>query len=123
VRHRLDREDAWLHGARSRPVLADPGAGLRAHRLAVDALCERARRCLRHRIDVATTELTHRQDQVRALSPAATLQRGYAVVTRADGSVLRDPASAGAAEVLTVRVAEGSLEVTPAPGRPAERAP
>jgi exodeoxyribonuclease VII large subunit len=50
--------------------------------------------------------------QVRALSPAATLERGYAVVQRADGAVLRDPAEVSPGDALRVRVARGELHAT-----------
>jgi exodeoxyribonuclease VII large subunit len=48
---------------------------------------------------------------VAALSPAATLERGYAVVQRADGSLVRDPAEVADDERLQVRVAGGRLPV------------
>jgi len=48
---------------------------------------------------------------VRALSPAATLDRGYAVVQRADGAVVRDPAEVEVDQVLGVRVARGRFSV------------
>jgi len=47
--------------------------------------------------------------QVRALSPAATLDRGYAVVQTADGHVVRDPAEVSTGDDLRVRVARGEL--------------
>jgi exodeoxyribonuclease VII large subunit len=48
--------------------------------------------------------------QVEALSPAATLARGYAVVQRVDdGSVLRDAAQVRAGEALRVRLAHGEI--------------
>ena len=46
---------------------------------------------------------------MRALSPAATLERGYAVVQRADGDVVRDPAEVTGGDRLRVRVARGEL--------------
>jgi exodeoxyribonuclease VII large subunit len=106
---RLERETARLAGLTAHPVLADPTARLVAAELAVTAQLDRARRCVRHRIDRATDELTLRQEQVRALSPAATLNRGYAIVTRADGTVVRDPAQVADDETLRLRVAAGVL--------------
>ncbi|WP_019872834.1 exodeoxyribonuclease VII large subunit [Sporichthya polymorpha] len=114
VESRLTREEAVLAGLCSRPVLADPAAGLRRHAQQVDDLRDRARRCLRHLLDRATDDLQHRQERVRALSPAATLERGYAIVQRADGSVLRDPAEATAGEALALRLAGGTLVATAA---------
>ena len=40
----------------------------------------------------AERDLEHARARVAALSPAATLERGYAVVQRADGALVRDPA-------------------------------
>jgi exodeoxyribonuclease VII large subunit len=115
VEVRLSRERALVAGLCSRPVMADPGAGLRRQSQQVDDLRDRARRSLRHRLDRAGDDLRHRQERVRALSPAATLERGYAVVQRADGSVLRDPAAAADGEALTLRLAGGALPATAGP--------
>ncbi len=58
-------------------------------RAEVDALTDRSRRTLGHLLDRADAELAHTLARVVALSPAATLRRGYAVLQRADGSVVR----------------------------------
>jgi exodeoxyribonuclease VII large subunit len=109
VAARLDREHSWLTGLLARPALADPAGGLSARADAVSAMQDRALRCVQHRLDRAADELAHRQDQLRALSPQATLDRGYAIVQRADGSVLRDPSDVVAEEELTLRLAGGPL--------------
>jgi len=55
-------------------------------------------------------ELGHVLARLRALSPAATLERGYAIVQRAaDGTVLRDPSDVEDGEELRVRLARGDL--------------
>ncbi|MGQ0625452.1 MAG: exodeoxyribonuclease VII large subunit [Sporichthyaceae bacterium] len=110
----LDREQAALTGLRSRPVIADPGAGLRRHEEAVTALASRTARALTLLLDRAGEDLAHRRDRVRALSPAATLERGYAVVQRADGAVVREPAALTEGEPLRIRVAGGTLAATAA---------
>jgi exodeoxyribonuclease VII large subunit len=43
------------------------------------------------------------------MSPRATLDRGYAVLQRADGSAVRDPAEVELGERLTGRVAAGRI--------------
>jgi exodeoxyribonuclease VII large subunit len=48
---------------------------------------------------------------VTALSPQATLDRGYAVVQRSDRSIVRDAATVPEGEPLTARVATGTLHV------------
>ena len=104
------REQSRLESLRTRPVLADPVAGLVEPREAeLRQLLERTRRTLVHRLDRATDELAHTRAQVRALSPAATMARGYAVVQHADGQVVRDEAEVAADELLRVRLAVGEL--------------
>ncbi|MBA2702045.1 MAG: exodeoxyribonuclease VII large subunit [Chloroflexi bacterium] len=50
------------------------------------------------------------------LGPPATLERGYAIVRRADdGAIVRDPSEAGAGTALRVRVAGGELPATADP--------
>lgn len=50
--------------------------------------------------------------QLRALSPQATLERGFAVVRSSDGSVVTDPQQLTPAP-LDIRVARGSFTATP----------
>jgi exodeoxyribonuclease VII large subunit len=106
----LDREQQRLDAIRSRPVLANPTTMLDTRADQVKTLRERADRTLRHRLERASTELHHTLARVRALSPAATLERGYAIVQRADdGRVVRDPAHASPGDALRLRLAGGEL--------------
>jgi exodeoxyribonuclease VII large subunit len=112
VRARLDRELSGLEALRSRPVLAAPQRMVDERAAEVGALLDRSRRTLDHRLHRAADELAHTVARVVALSPAATLRRGYAVLRREDGAVVRDPAGVDAGEVLRARVAEGEFTVT-----------
>ena len=114
---RLDRERTGLAALRSRPVLADPENLLRDRAQVVHALTERSHRVLVHRLDRAGDDLRHVRARVGALSPAATLERGYAVVQRSDGAVVRRPTQVEAGEWLRLRLAEGELaaQVSPQP--------
>jgi exodeoxyribonuclease VII large subunit len=82
----LDRETAWLESVRSRPALADPVREIERQAERVDAL-------------------------LLALSPAATLRRGYAIVQHAEDGVVRSAAEVGPGEELTVRFAADQLTV------------
>ena len=106
----VDREAGRLEALRSRPVLADPVTGLVQPRLAeVLSARDRSRRAFGHHLDRAGAELAHARAQVRALSPAATLGRGYAVVQLADGTVVRDPEQVDIGTDVRVRLAAGEL--------------
>jgi exodeoxyribonuclease VII large subunit len=80
---------------------------------------------IRHRIDLGTRQLmqelqkhlqTHRHRyssltlHLRQLSPLAVLERGYAVVHRQDGAIVRQAASVAAGELLRIRLGQGELE-------------
>jgi len=78
----------------------------------VNALIERARRCLSASLDRAGDDVSHTRARLIALSPAATLRRGYAIVQRDDASVVRSAAEVRAGDPLTVRFADDQLAVT-----------
>ena len=60
----------------------------------------------------AEADLARGHGALLALSPAATLARGYAVLRREDGSVVRSPGQVTAGERLEAILAEGTLAVT-----------
>jgi exodeoxyribonuclease VII large subunit len=109
VEHRLERERRSLDDLRSRPALAAPQRELDRRAEAVAALRHRAFQCASHAVDVAARDVAHAAARMRGLSPAATLERGYAVVQKADGAVVRDPAAVADGEALSIRVAAGSF--------------
>ncbi|NKI39896.1 exodeoxyribonuclease VII large subunit [Streptomyces physcomitrii] len=107
----LEREERGLAHALARPVLRDPHRMIDDRAEQVGALADRARRTLGHLLDRASSELTHTRARVVALSPAATLRRGYAVLQTADGTVVREPADAPEGGPLRARVAGGEFGV------------
>jgi exodeoxyribonuclease VII large subunit len=109
VRGQLQAASTWLASARARPVLADPSVLVSRRADEVTALVERSRLVLGHRLDRATDDVAHVRARVRALSPAATLERGYAVVQDGSGAVVRVAADVAAGALLRVRVADGEL--------------
>jgi exodeoxyribonuclease VII large subunit len=109
---RLDTESQRIGALRARPALADPYHLLANRSVEVTQLVERAARCLRHRLDAAGSDLQHTRSRVRALSPAATLARGYAVVQQADGSVVRTAGEVPVGSALRLRLADGILHAT-----------
>ena len=111
VRGLLDREERGLAHALARPVMERPHRMVDEREAEVSALTDRSRRVLRHLLDRADSELSHTRARVVALSPAATLERGYAVLQRPDGTVVRSPEDVTAAEELRARVAEGEFTV------------
>jgi exodeoxyribonuclease VII large subunit len=108
----LAREQAGLDALRSRPALADPRTLLDARSDEVDQLRDRARRTLGHALDRAADDIGHQRARARALSPLATLQRGYAVLQDEAGHVVTSVADVTAGAPVSVRVADGRLHAT-----------
>ncbi|WP_405612894.1 exodeoxyribonuclease VII large subunit [Streptomyces sp. NBC_01508] len=111
VRGLLDREERGLAHALARPVMERPHRMVDERESEIDALVDRSRRVLRHLLDRADSELSHTRARVVSLSPAATLERGYAVLQRPDGAVVRSSAEVSADQELRARVAEGEFTV------------
>jgi exodeoxyribonuclease VII large subunit len=105
----LERERTLLATLRARPAMADPGSLISSRADEVEALRERARRTTVHRLDRAVDEITHHRARARALSPRATLQRGYAVLQGEHGHVLTSVADVAKGAAVSVRVADGRV--------------
>lgn len=115
INHLVGREAERLAAVRSRPAMARP-EGM------VDARAEDVRRLRDRAYAAASTAVTRDRDriahlraQVRALSPQNTLDRGYAVVQKADGSVVRIARDVPEGENLRIRVAVGELHAAALP--------
>ncbi|MFI6346328.1 exodeoxyribonuclease VII large subunit [Streptomyces sp. NPDC050560] len=107
----VEREERGLAHALARPSIQDPYRMVGEREEQVGTLVERARRTVGHLLDRADSELSHTRARVLALSPAATLKRGYAVLQREDGRAVRAAREVAAGEPLHARVAEGDFTV------------
>jgi exodeoxyribonuclease VII large subunit len=108
----LEREAAGLAAFRQRPVIATPYTMIDGRQDALAELLRRSRACLAHRLDRAADDLDHTLARVRALSPMATLERGYSIVLGPDGHAVRSADAVGVGDALDVRVASGRLAAT-----------
>jgi exodeoxyribonuclease VII large subunit len=118
---KISAEQERLTALRSRPVLADPTASFAVHSEQIQALRERSRRAIRTRIEHETTAVSHHLARVRAMSPRATLERGYAVLVDAEGHAVTSVRSVSVGDRLTARLLDGEAiaSVTAvAPGQP-----
>jgi exodeoxyribonuclease VII large subunit len=63
-------------------------------------------------LDRASDDMAHVRARLIALSPAATLRRGYAIVQQVDSAVVVSASQVTGGEPLTVRFAADQLQVT-----------
>jgi exodeoxyribonuclease VII large subunit len=107
--HRLQHDIAQLEQLRSRPALRSPETMLesRSHHLWLQV--SRGREIVDRRLETQTRRAGELRASLRALSPASTLARGYAIAHLADGVIVRDAVQAGAGENVVVTVGRGSF--------------
>lgn len=105
-------EQRRLDDVRNRPVLQNPTAVLDGHRDRLDSTRERLQRAISVRLREEQTSLTHAVQRVRALSPQATLQRGYAILTDSKGKTVDRVSATAKARKLSAQLADGRLGLT-----------
>lgn len=108
----IEAQRSGLSATRSRPVLAEPHRIFDQAAEQVSGQLHRARRTLHHQLDGEARQNAERLARVRALSPLATLQRGYAVVQDPDGGVLTSTDHVAAGGRLGIRVVDGRIDAT-----------
>ncbi|WP_194420072.1 exodeoxyribonuclease VII large subunit [Microbacterium abyssi] len=106
---RITHDIAQLEQLRSRPVLRSPDPIIAERAQELWLLQSRGRDTLARQLDAASRQTSELRASLRALSPAATLARGYAIAHLDGGVILRDAADAPAGSALTITVDRGSL--------------
>jgi exodeoxyribonuclease VII large subunit len=109
LRNWVHREQHTLSQLRSRPVLAQPLAALTARSDEIHRARAAARRDITRLVAAESDRIGHLSARLTTLGPAATLDRGYAVVQTATGAILRTTADAPAGTRLRVRVTDGAV--------------
>ncbi len=104
----LREQQDYLTGLRRRAAII-VGHQVDRERQTLDGRRRRARAVVEARLASAATDLDHLRARVRSLSPAATLDRGYAIVLADDGSIVRDADDVPTGAALDIRVAQGRL--------------
>ncbi|QBF46874.1 exodeoxyribonuclease VII large subunit [Janibacter limosus] len=107
----VERERRGLVHLTSRPVLADRTAFVRAQREVVESLRRRAHGRVEARLHRERDRIGHLRAQARVLSPASTLERGYAIVQRPEGEVIASREGLAIEDLLRVTVADGDFAV------------
>jgi exodeoxyribonuclease VII large subunit len=93
----------------ARPAFADPRTWIAVRRTALDAAGASLRRLPALRLERESTRLGNARDRLRLLGPAATLDRGYAIVQDEAGGVVREAGAVSVGGRIGVRLAAGRL--------------
>nr|BFF12022.1 exodeoxyribonuclease VII large subunit [Microbacterium flavescens] len=106
---RVSHDIAQLDQLRSRPALRSPESMIGSRAQEVELLAARGRDRIDRALESHARRTAELRATLRALSPASTLARGYAIAHLADGVIVRDAAQAPASTPVVVTVGRGSF--------------
>ena len=106
---RITNDLAQLEQLRSRPALREPDRIIRDRAQDVFLQVSRGRDAVDRALRQAEARTGELRASLRALSPASTLSRGYAIAQDEAGRIVREPAQAPADTRLVVTVEHGSI--------------
>jgi len=109
IRQHLTRDRQRINQARLSLAASSPQMTIKARRDAVKNLGERLPVQIEKVIRRDAQRIDHLQKLLTSLGPLATLERGYAIVTTADGQVIRDSGAAQTGDTVSVRLHRGEL--------------
>ena len=110
--NRINLETTQIANFKNRPVMKDPQVLITTRAEIIAGLRDRSNRSFAHQLKLAKEELKQIKARVRALSPQATLDRGYSVVQLADGQIVTDPKKLKQGDLLRLRLAKGETQAT-----------
>jgi exodeoxyribonuclease VII large subunit len=110
--NRINLEATQIANFKNRPVMKDPQVLITTRADIIAGLRDRSNRSFAHQLKLAKEELKQIRARVRALSPQATLDRGYSVVQLADGHIVTDPKKLKPGDLLRLRLAKGETKAT-----------
>jgi exodeoxyribonuclease VII large subunit len=109
----IERRGMRLRQQHERLLRHSPLHRIRAARTRGETLARGLERGMQLRLERLRAALARHAGELDALSPLATLQRGYAIVTRvADGAVLHDARAVRPGDSIDARLARGRLRCT-----------
>jgi exodeoxyribonuclease VII large subunit len=111
IQGRIDFEIAKIEQMMDRPSMRDPLNMVTTRLEVITNLRARSFRSTDAALAIASEEVAGLRMQVRTLSPQATLDRGYAVLQKEDGNVVRSASELTPGDRLRVRLAKGEAKV------------
>ena len=112
VERRVENEERSIANLRSRPLMRDPMLIITPEFESLARDRASIKRSLLHRLTVESKELVGFNSQLRALSPYAVLERGYAVARRHDGQIIKDGSRLDLGESIAVQFAQGAIKAS-----------
>jgi len=109
LQHQLSHEIDRIGHLRSRPALADSSWIVDRRAEELTRWVARGAELIERSLERADSRVSELRGHLRALSPQATLDRGYAIAQLADGHVLRAADQAPEGTRFTLALADGAI--------------
>lgn len=110
MRHRQQNALWQFESLQQRLLTCHPGLRLEHFKERLDELLPRLRQAQRHLLENKALALGATARALQAISPLATLDRGYALARREDGRIIRDTGEIQPGERLSIQLAKGAIE-------------
>ena len=117
---KIDRAGERLQNLSNRPVLKSPLASFESRRKALELLGSRLAAAQSGSVARARQRFVAQVSKLDAMSPLKVLTRGYAMVAKEDGTIVRSVGDVKPKEPIAVRVSDGTILATVIGGKPNE---
>ena len=123
IQRRLTQERYNLDLLVSRPIFLAPAATLEPHRTFIDSALTSLRTQVERRLNSERQSILQASATLQALSPQATLERGYSMLRLPSGELVRDASQVPKGTLVEGILAQGRLVAQVVGSTPATRAP
>ncbi len=110
IANRIEKEQISLERLLEKSALDSPKEFIQSHRDVVVDLKQSLRNLISTKIYSEQTWFKPRLAQLRTLSPLSTLARGFAIVQKNDGKLVRKASEVKTGELLQIRLEKDSLQ-------------
>ncbi|MFZ9353932.1 MAG: exodeoxyribonuclease VII large subunit [Candidatus Nanopelagicales bacterium] len=110
IANRIEREQTSLERLLEKSALDSPKEFIQSHRDVIIDLKTNLRNLISTKIYTEQTWFKPRLAQLRTLSPLSTLARGFALVQKNDGKLVRKESDVNSGDLLKIRLEKDSLQ-------------
>ena len=120
MHNRIKRAGERLESLRNRPVLKSPVASFESRRKSLELLENRLASAQNRNVAQARQRFVAQVSKLDAMSPLKVLTRGYAMVAKEDGKLVRSVSDVKPKEPVAIRVSDGTIVASVIGGTPNE---
>lgn len=105
----IELKSARIEEIAAKPALSSPGRMLDVYEENLDSLTSRIYYAYKNFVDLSMGRLSSLDASIRALSPLATLSRGYAIIKDESGAAVTSAGALRAGERISLKMSDGEV--------------